>query len=56
MCNDFFLDAVTNLEERDLSSIVEPVFGLLKLVCNLKPLSCKQFIILLKVIPHFKEI
>jgi len=38
---DFFLDAATNLKERD-TFLVEPVSSL-KLVCNLKHLSCKQF-------------
>jgi len=39
MCNDFFFDAATNLKEREISPI-EPVSTLLKLVCNLKHLSC----------------
>jgi len=39
--NDFFLDAATNQKERE-TSLAEPVFSL-KLVCNLKHLSCKQF-------------
>jgi len=38
---DFFLDAATNLKEREIF-LVEPVFSP-KLVCNLKHLSCKQF-------------
>jgi len=39
--NDFFLDAATNQKERE-SFLVEPVSSL-KLVCNLKHLSCTQF-------------
>jgi len=42
MWSDFFLDAATNLKEREIF-LVEPVFSLLKLVYNLKHLSCKQF-------------
>jgi len=41
MWNDFFRDAVTNQKERKIF-VVEPVFNL-KLVCNLKHISCKQF-------------
>jgi len=37
----FFFDAATNLKEREIF-LVEPVFSL-KLACNLKHLSCKQF-------------
>jgi len=40
MRNDFFLDAATNQKERE-TFLVEPVSSL-KLVCNLKHLSCKQ--------------
>jgi len=40
MWNDFFLDAATNLKERKII-LVEPVMSL-KLVCNLKHLSCTQ--------------
>jgi len=39
MWNDFFLDAATNLKEREII-VFEPVFTLLRLVCNLKHLSC----------------
>jgi len=39
--NDFFLDAATNQKERE-TFLIEPVSSL-KLVCNLKHLSCKQF-------------
>jgi len=42
MWYDFFLDAVTNLKEREVF-LVEPVSDLLKLACNLKRLLCKQF-------------
>jgi len=42
MWNDFLLDAATNQEERE-TFLVEPVSGLLKLMCNLKNLSRKQF-------------
>ena len=42
MWNDFFLDAATNLKEREIF-LVKPVFSPLKLVYNLKHLSCKQF-------------
>jgi len=38
--NDFFLDEATNLKEREIF-LGEPVSSL-KLVCNLKHLSCKQ--------------
>jgi len=41
MWKDFFLDAATNLKERE-TFLVEPVSSL-KLVCNLKHLSYKQF-------------
>jgi len=41
MWNDFFLDAATNQKERE-TFLVEPVSSL-KLVCNLKHLSRKQF-------------
>jgi len=37
----FFLDAATNQKERE-TFLVEPVSSL-KMVCNLKHLSCKQF-------------
>jgi len=37
----FFADAATNLQEREIF-LVEPVSSL-KLVCNLKHLSWKQF-------------
>jgi len=40
MWNDFFLDAATNQQEETF--LVEPVSSL-KLVCNLKHLSRKQF-------------
>jgi len=39
--NDFFLGAATNRKERE-ATLVEPVSSL-KMVCNLKRLSCKQF-------------
>jgi len=39
--NDFFLDAATNQKERE-TFLAEPVSNL-KLVCNLKYLSRKQF-------------
>jgi len=39
--NNFFLDAATNQKERE-TFLVEPFSGL-KLVCNLKHFSCKQF-------------
>jgi len=39
--NDFFLDAAADQKERE-TFLVEPVSGL-KLVCNLKHRSCKQF-------------
>jgi len=42
MWNAFFLDTATNLKEREFF-LVEPVSSLLKLLCNLKHLSCKQF-------------
>ena len=38
--NDFFLDAATDQRERE-TFLVEPVSSL-KLVCNLKHISCKQ--------------
>jgi len=41
MWNDFFLDAATNQKEKE-TFLVEPV-SCLKLVCNLKHLSCTQF-------------
>jgi len=41
MWNDFFLDAATNQKEKE-TFLVEPVYSL-KLVCNLKHLSCTQF-------------
>jgi len=37
----FFLDAATNKKERE-TFLAEPVSSI-KLVCNLKHLSCKQF-------------
>jgi len=37
----FFRDAATNKKEREIF-LVEPVSSL-KLVCNLKNISCKQF-------------
>jgi len=40
--NDFILDANTNQKERK-TFLIEPVSSSLKLVCNLKYLSCKQF-------------
>jgi len=42
MWTDSFLDAATNLKGREMF-LVQPVASLLKLVCNLKHLSCKQF-------------
>jgi len=39
MCNDYFLDAATNLKEREVF-LIEPVSTLLNLMCNLKHLSC----------------
>jgi len=53
MWNDFFFDAATNLKEREIF-LVEPVSSL-KLVCNLKHLSRKQFhnTVLLKAILQF---
>jgi len=42
MWNDFFLDAATSQEKRETFQ-VEPVSGLLKLMCNLKHLSRKPF-------------
>jgi len=39
MWNDFFLDAATNLKEKEIF-VIEPVSTPLKLVCNLKHLSC----------------
>jgi len=39
MWNEFFLDAATDLKEREIFQI-EAVSALLKLVCNLKHLSC----------------
>ena len=49
----FFADAATNLQEREIF-LVEPVSSL-KLVCNLKHLSRKQFhnTVLLKAILQF---
>jgi len=47
MRDDFFLDATTNLKQREIF-LVEPVSRLLKLVCTLKHLSCKQFHIIVK--------
>jgi len=44
---DFFLDASTYLKEREIS-LVEPVSTLLKLVCNIKHVLCKQFHNILK--------
>jgi len=41
MWNNFFLGAAKNLKERE-TFLVEPVSNL-KLVCNLKHLSCNQF-------------
>jgi len=41
MWNDFFLDAATNLKKDSFFWLNQ--FSLLKLVCNLKHLSCKQF-------------
>ena len=41
MWNDFFRDAATIQKERE-TFLVEPVSSL-KLVCNLKYLSCKHF-------------
>jgi len=41
MWNDSFLDAATNQKEREMF-LVEPVSSI-KLVWNLKHLSCKQF-------------
>jgi len=52
MWNDCFLDAATNLKEREIF-LVEPVSSLLKLVCNLKHLSCKQFHNIVKADPTF---
>ena len=40
--DDFFLDASTNLKEREIF-LIEPVSTLLKLVCNLKHLSHNYF-------------
>jgi len=37
MWNDFFLDAATNLKEREIS-LIEPVSTLLKLLCISKHL------------------
>jgi len=42
MWNDFFLDAATNLTEREFFPN-ETVSDLLKLVCNFKHLSCNKF-------------
>jgi len=42
MLNNFFLDAATNLKQREMF-LIEAVSTLLKLVCNLKHFSCKQF-------------
>jgi len=39
MWNDFFLDAATNLKEREFF-LIEPMSTLLKLVCSLNHLSC----------------
>jgi len=38
----FFLDAATNLKERDIA-LVGSFSSQLKLVCNFKHLTCKQF-------------
>jgi len=40
--NVVFRDATTNLKERE-TYLIEPVSGLLKLMYNLKHLSCQQF-------------
>jgi len=40
--DDFFLDASTNLKEREIF-LIEPVSTLLNLVCNSKPLSHNYF-------------
>jgi len=42
MWNVVFRDATTNLKEREIF-VIEPVSSLLKLVCNSKHLSRKQF-------------
>jgi len=42
MWNNIFLDTAANLKEREIF-LIEPVFILLKLVCNLKHLSCDKF-------------
>jgi len=42
MWNYFFLDAATNLKEREIF-LIEPVSALLKLMRNLKHLSCSYF-------------
>jgi len=42
MWNDFFLDAATNPKEREIF-LTEPISTPLKLVCNLKYLSCNYF-------------
>jgi len=39
--NDFYLGAATNQKEREIF-LVEPISSI-KLVCNLKHLTCKQF-------------
>jgi len=52
--NDFFLDAATNQKEREIF-LAEPVSSL-KLVCNLKHLSCKQFHKIVKGDSTFCEI
>ena len=54
MWNDFFLDAAKNLKERE-TFLVEPVSSL-KLVCNSKHLSCKQFHKIVKADPTFSGI
>jgi len=51
--NDFFLDAATNQKERE-TFLVEPVSSL-KLVCNVKHLSCKQFHKIVKAGSTFLE-
>jgi len=54
MWNDFFLDAATNLKEREIF-LIEPVFTLLKLRCAIENIfHAINFILLLKAILHCK--
>jgi len=55
--NDFFLDAATNLKEKEIF-LIEPVFNLpYQSWCAIQNIfRAISFIIILKAILHFKEI